>query len=462
MAMSTLVRATRSVRSSANTFVLYVATALFTLAVGAELVRLGSFQRQLKATLFGGALIASAAVVVYPWIAFPAILALAPFEFLMKLGGRHAGTNEVLAVGLALVLAPRLRWRELPGWAAWGFACLAVGSFATILGAANQSQALWGAVRWLAVGVVALAAFQMLRTNANASARCADIFSATAILVAVFALLQRAGIFWIVGHPYLAGRVDSSFGYYTVYAGYMMIALLVASGTALDAGRKRQAGRLALHTAAALFAGIGLGVSLSRGAVFGAAVGAVATILLSARRPRRALALVVALVAFAGIAWLAVPSSTRAEFVQRFTQPAASAGGDQEHYLLAHIGERALKGQPLGLGYGNFPAYLQSSGDLAQLHQAFFHSHRLPVQVGLDAGWLGLAGFALLAIMPLFAAMRAARGRVLTPTAAAFAGALVAFLAQGWYDYLFYELSFLVIFSALVWATWHASRCEVE
>ena len=79
--------------------------------------------------------------------------------------------------------------REVPRWAALGFGCLVVGSFATILGAANQSQALWGSIRWLAVSVVALAAFQMLRDNENASARCADIFSATAILVAGFALL---------------------------------------------------------------------------------------------------------------------------------------------------------------------------------------------------------------------------------------------------------------------------------
>ena len=144
---------------------------------------------------------------------------------------------------------------------------------------------------------------------------------------------------------------------------------------------------------------------------------------------------------------LPVPSSTRTAFVQRFTQPVASSGSDQEHYVLAHIGESALKGHPIGLGYGNFPRLPTKAPEtIAQLDQAFFHSHRLPVQVGLDAGWLGLAGLTLLAILPLVAAGRTAHRKRLTPTAAGFAGAFVAFLAQGWYDYLFDEISFLVIF----------------
>jgi O-antigen ligase len=460
--MSAVVRAVRSVRASTASLHLYVAAAFFASAVGAELVRLGSFQRQLKATLFGGALLTAAIVVVYPWVAFPTILAVAPFEFPMKLAGRHVGTNEVLAIGLALVLAPRLSLRQVPRWAALGFGFLVAGSFASILVAANQSQALWGSVRWLAVGVVALAAFQMLRVDSDATGRCVDIFSATAIPVAAFALLQRTGIYWIVGRPYLSGRVDSSFGYYTVYAGYMMIALLVAAGSALDAGRRREAGRLTLHAAAALSAGIGLGISLSRGAVFGAVVGAVAMIALNARRPLRALAMIAVLAAFTGLAWFSISSTTRAAFVQRFTQSTASSGSDREHYVLAHIGESALKAHPLGIGYGNFPTYLEGSGAVAQLDQTFFHSHRLPVQVGLDAGWLGLAGFVSLVIVPLLAVMRAACRKRLTPTAAGLAGALVAFMAQGWYDYLFYEMSFLVVFSALVWATWHALQPQVE
>jgi O-antigen ligase len=458
--MSQVMRSARSLKASVDLLTVYVAAAFFALAGGAELVRLGTLQRQLKATLLGSALLASALVIVYPLVAFPAILALAPFEFGMKLAGRQAGTNEVIAIGLALVLAPRLRLREVPRWAALGFGCLVAGGFATTFVAANSSQALWGAIRWLAVGVVALVAFQKLRANAHASARCADIFSSTAIVVAGFAVLQRMGVYGIVGRPYLSDRVDSSFGYYTNFAGYMMIGVLVAAGAALDAGHRREGGRLALHVAAALSAGVGLGLSLSRGAVFGVVVGAAAMIALNVRKPMRAFAILAALAAFSGLAWLAIPAATTAAFVQRLTQPTATAGSDHEHYVLAQIGETALKGNPLGLGYGNFPAYLESSGAVAQLDQTFFHSHRLPVQIGLDAGWLGLGGFILIVAFPFRAVVRAARKSRLSPLAAGFAGGLVALLAQGWYDYLFVEMSFLVIFSALVWATWHAVAQE--
>jgi len=405
---------------------------VFASMVGVELVRLTTLQRQLKATLLGTAVLAMGAVVVYPVLAFPTILGLAPFEFPMRLAGRHAGTNEVLALCLAAVVLPRLRRRELPGWAFAGFGLLVFGSFVSIFWAADQSQALWGTVRWLAVGIVALGGFQLLRDRPDASRRAADIIGITAIAVAGFALLQKQGIYWIVGRPYLADRVDSSFGYYTDYAAFMMVALLVALGSALDAVRRHESGRLVLHATTVLFAGVGLGVSLSRGAALGAALAVSATAI-----------------------WFAVPSSTRTEFSQRLSQPLGSTGSDQEHLALARIGEHALATHPFGLGYGNFAGYMSStSGPVSGL--TFFHSHRLPVQIGLDAGWIGLVGFVMLVFHPLAAAVRAAgRGR-LEPLAAGYAAALVGVLAQGWFDYLFYELSFLVIFSTLVWGAWHA------
>jgi O-Antigen ligase len=438
----------------------YIGTGVFALLVSKELVRVGTFQRQLKTILLGGALVVSAAVVVNPILAFPAILVAAPFEFPMKLAGRQAGSNEVLAIGLALVLAPRLRRREIPGWALAGYGCLVLGSCVSIFGASAKSQALWGSVRWLAVGIVALAALQLLSTRPDASRRAVDIISATGAIVAVFALLQRSGTYWIVGPPYLAGRVDSSFGYYTVFAGYMMVASLVAVGAAIDAYRRSQPGRFALHAGGALLSGVGLGISLSRGALFGAACGVLAMVVLNVRSPRRATTALLALTVSVGLVWFATPSSTRTQFAERLAQPAASAGSDQEHAALARIGERALRSHPFGLGYGNFASYMAMTESVAG--KTFFHSHRLPVQIGLDAGWLGLLGFGLAALAPLAAAASAARRARLTPTGAAFAAALVAFLAQGWFDYLFYELSFLVVFAALSWGTWHAVKSEAR
>ena len=40
--------------------------------------------------------------------------------------------------------------------------------------------------------------------------------------------------------------------------------------------------------------------------------------------------------------------------------------------------------------------------------------------------------------------------------ASAFAAALGGFMAQGLYDYLFYEIAFLVFFVVLVWGAIHA------
>jgi hypothetical protein len=438
----------------------YVGTAAFALLASKELVRLATFQRQLKGVLLGSALVASAAVVVYPTIAFPAILGSAPFEFPMRLAGRQAGSNEVIVIGLALVLAPRLHRRKIPAWALAAYGCLVLGSFLSIFGASAKSQALWGSVRWLAVGIVALAALQLLSARPDASRRAADIISATGAVVAVFALLQRSGTYWIVGAPYLAGRVDSSFGYYTVFAGYMMVASLLAVGAAIDAYRRSQPGRLALHAVGALLSGVGLGISLSRGALFGAACGVLAMVVLSVRSPRRAATVLLALTVSIGLVWFATPSSTRTQFAERLSQPAESSGSDQEHAALARTGEAALRSHPFGIGYGNFAGYMAMTESVAG--RTFFHSHRLPVQVGLDAGWLGLLGFGLAALAPLAVAASAARRGRLTPTGAAFAAALVAFLAQGWFDYLLYELSFLVFFAALSWGTWHAVRSEAR
>jgi hypothetical protein len=216
-----------------------------------------------------------------------------------------------------------------------------------------------------------------------------------------------------------------------------------------------------VHATAVLFAGVGLGISLSRGAALGAAVGVIAMVAFSLRNPRRAFALVAALTVSTTAIWFAVPNSTRTEFSQRLSQPIGSTGSDREHLALARIGEHALATHPLGLGYGNFASYMaRTSGPVSGI--TFFHSHRLPVQIGIDAGWLGLAGFVMLVFYPLTAAVRAAgRGR-LGPLAAGYAAALVAVLAQGWFDYLFYELAFLVVFSTLVWGAWHALAGEGE
>ena len=108
------------------------------------------------------------------------------------------------------------------------------------------------------------------------------------------------------------------------------------------------------------------------------------------------------------------------------------------------------------MGYGNFSHFLNSSVRNAKIGQAFFHAHETPVEIGLDAGWLGLIGFLTLFSAPIVLTMRGrARGAQRT-RATACAAALAGLMAQGLYDYLFYDNAFLVIFLTLVWGTSHA------
>ena len=71
------------------------------------------------------------------------------------------------------------------------------------------------------------------------------------------------------------------------------------------------------------------------------------------------------------------------------------------------------------------------------------------MQIGLDAGWLGLAGFVLLVVGSLVTAIRA--GPWFGLRNIAFAAALAGFIAQGMFDYLFFDISLLAYFVAMVW-----------
>jgi len=129
---------------------------------------------------------------------------------------------------------------------------------------------------------------------------------------------------------------------------------------------------------------------------------------------------------------------------------------DRTRFGLQKAGEQALAKYPFGIGYNNFAVYLRGHTRSVNIRRTFFHAGNTPVQVGLDAGWLGLAGFLILWGWPIGLVIARGSGGFSTVRASACAAALGGFMAQGLFDYLFYEIAFLAFFTVLVWGTWHA------
>jgi hypothetical protein len=424
---------------------------------GVMIVKLGTVQRELKAILIMVALLAMAVAALRPQIGLAMFLVLMPFEFQFS----GTGTDEVLIVAMAIVLAWRIEWRVVPAWISSGGVLLVLGSFAAAIAAHDQSTALWGAVRWLGVITVMFAGFTVLRDRRDASRRMVDIFTGSAVVVVAFAFAQKAGIYTLVGAPYQHGLPDSFFGFYTVYAGYVAMAATLATGEiliALDGGRKSRA---ALYTVALLLMLVGVAISTSRGGLLALGAGWLLLLIFNFRRGPVFIRAVLLLVILAGAAYVVTPQSAVTKYEQRLTVAQGTLNGDDRtRFALHEIGERALSEHPFGIGYGNFPFYLNAHVRSGTVTTAFFHAHETPVQVGLDAGWLGLIGFLMLWGYPIVLVLARGGGGSSVVRASAFAAALGGFMAQGLYDYLFYEIAFLAFFVALVWGSIHALSVE--
>jgi hypothetical protein len=424
-------------------------SAVLAAVLGVALYKLGNPQHQLKAGLGVLALVFLAVVALRPALGLGMVVAAMPFEFTVL----HVGTNEVFIFSAAAVLMWRIRTRVVPWWATLGSFALVIGSALSAIGARDPGSAWWGGARWLGVLILFAAAFSVLRDRPDANRRLMDIITCSAVVCVGFAFLQRAGIYMIVGAPYIPGLVSSTFGYYTVYGGFVAMAAVLATGEALQSFAQEERQRGLAYGIALVIILLGVAVSLSRGAVLCLAGGWAVLLILNLRRASflaRGIALIVVFV-IAG--YVATPAQTRAQFLNRFSAPIGALAEDQQRFALEAVGRHALAQNPLGLGYGNFSFYLSGHQALGTGTTLFFHSHQLPTQVGLDAGWLGLAGFLLLFAGALISAVRA-RGRgAIRHTA--FAAALCGLMAQGLFDYLFYEISMLALWVALVFGASH-------
>lgn len=421
---------------------------LLAAVVAMVLYRLGPPQHQLKAGLGVAAIAVLVTATLRPTFALGLVVALIPFEYVVY----GLGSDEVLIFSAAAVLIWRIQARYVPWWVVLASFALVMGSLLTVVGAHDQGSALWGAARWLGVLILLAAGFCLLRDQAESGRRLVDIITCSAVVVVGFAFLQRAGIYVIVAPPFQPGQISSTFGYYTVYGGFVGMAAVLATGEALRSVMKGHRVRAIVYSIALMVILLGVAVSLSRGAVLCLGAGWVALLILNIRRLSlliRGLALVAVFVA-AG--YVATPATTRTQLIGRFSTPVGSQTEDQQRFALQATGRHALIQHPLGLGYGNFPSYL-SAHPAPGIGSIFFHSHELFIQMGLDAGWLGLAGFILLTAGALVGGIRAGlRGDV---RSTAFAAALCGLMAQGLYDYLFYEISMVAIWVVLVFGAAH-------
>jgi O-Antigen ligase len=439
-------------RSRLSALGVVLASVVLAAFAGLITAKLGSFQHELKALLIVMAVIAMVVAALRPEIGLVILVALTPFE----LHFYGTGSDELLLVGLSLVMVWRIRASAIPAWVLVSGFSLVLGSLVAALGAASKTTALWGSVRWLSAIIVLFVALTILRERRDASRRMVDIFTGSAVVVVIFAFAQKAGINVIVGAPYTAGHPGSFFGYYTNYAGYGAIAAVLATGEVLAAVLAHKTARATTYSAALVFILIGIAISISRGGLLALGGGWLMLLVLNVRRGSILAQAVVILAIFIAAGYLATPHSTVVAIQQRFATPLGSQADDKERFALQSAGEQALERYPAGLGFGNFANYLRSHVRNIQIQQSFAHAQNTPVQIGLDAGWLGLAGFLMLFAWPIGLVLKSPKGGPSTVRASAFAAALGGFMAQGLYDYLFFELAFLIFVVALVWGTIHA------
>jgi O-Antigen ligase len=234
------------------------------------------------------------------------------------------------------------------------------------------------------------------------------------------------------------------------------MAATLATGEALIALDQRRMTRMVVYGGALVFIIAGIVISDSRGGLLALAVGWLLLLLLNLRRGSIVAQAIVILVVFAGAAYIATPRSAVTALEQRLATPLGSQGDDKARFAVQKAGEVALQEFPFGLGFDNERFYLRDHVHSVYVTTTFFHAQETLVEIGLDAGWLGLAGFAVLIVAPIGLVLTTRRKGASVVRASTFAAAVGGFIAQGLYDYLFYEIAFVVFFLAMMWGTVHS------
>ena len=356
---------------------------------------------------------------------------------------------DLASAGL-LIFAPALKktWtiREIPKAFRYTAAFIVLGHLFSAFDSMSVDSALWGATRWLLVLNWATALYVYFATGGQRELRrAATGVALVGGVVAAVGWMQMRGMYLpFIGAPY-ADRPDSTFGYYSNYANFVAIAAVIAFGITLEWLRQRRLG-IALVTFGCFgIAAYEVVAAASRGAVILALTALGALVALTIRRPGRTVTYSISIAAGAALLYAVIPAEVLSELLDRFD---STQGGDRVRYALEGAGQLMLQQHPLGIGFESFAIYTRMG--LPGATVALAHAHDLYVQVGLDGGWLGLAGFVLIAGVALWRGTVAGLVSGGSATQGLFAVVLLGSLVQGVNDYFFFETGSLLYFVLLI------------
>lgn len=400
----------------------------------------------------------TATVATIASVVFLPVLFGLPFGFLsvfagllyqreVRLGPWLTSPNDIVLFVSAALLLPRARLHRLSRSTKVGFTALVLGGGLAVPFAASPRIAAWGAARWLAAGIIAAAAFDVLSRRGHGARLVADALLGLGAVTSLLAVAQRLGVTFFIHGAYTQGRYNSVFGYYTDFAGFAAVAVIIGIARLSAASRERSPGPLIVIGTA--LSGVGLLLSLSRGGVLSVAAGLFFLVLVKLGDIRHLARLALVGVAVAGAVLFVVPQATVSSLVARVDNHSLSAGSDTERFNLQQIGANTLVNHPMGLGYGNFSGWLerQYGAQSGLFTTVLFHCHQLFIQIGLDDGWIGLSGFLVLLASSTGVAVRRRRDAVESLPLAA---ALVGFAAQGLFDYVLFETGMVACVVALL------------
>lgn len=344
-----------------------------------------------------------------------------------------------------LILAPSflkvaVESKVVPRFAVVGTWLLVLGFFLAAVAAPRPDLAWPGLLRWLPVLAMVLGVASICATHKTMSRNLGWAILAGGAVSGAFGILQRNGVYAIVGPPYVPDVTDSTFGYYTNFANFQALASVVGLGLIL-AGIKVKRRLPLLATAATTICLYMVVSSFSRGAVILVGIGLLVVLAREIVRPGRFIAVCAGIATLGWIVMQLTPAKYVDEIVAKFS---SAQGGDAVRAQLQVGGLELLARSPLGIGFDNFSALVASGQVYSTL--ALAHSHNTFVQMGLDSGWLGAGGFVVLVIGAAWVGFRAQGGTM----AVAFSAALIGFAVQVSQDYFFFEEASLVMFGLLI------------